>query len=110
LGIERGLASPGHFSSQLDPPPQETEQEGPHVTRQVEPLVHETEALAPNVNVQLDWSQLRFALLPIVKMQVLLLLQLASQLFAQVPEHCAALTQLSEELPPSGAQEQAVPL
>ena len=95
---------------QLDPPPQETVQEGPHVTLQVAPLVHEIVALTPNVNVQLELSQLRFALLPIVKVQVLLLLQLASQLFAQVPEHCAALAQVSEELPPSGAQEQLVPL
>lgn len=78
LGIERGVVVPGQIRSQVEPPLQDTEHEGPvHVTWQVAPFVHETEPEVPTVRVQLDRLQSMLPLVPVVSAQVLLSLQAA---------------------------------
>jgi hypothetical protein len=77
-GIERGVVVPGQIRSQVEPPLQDTEHEGPvHVTWHVAPLVHETEPEVPTVRVHEERLQSMLPLVPVVRAQVLLSLQAA---------------------------------
>jgi hypothetical protein len=71
-GIERGVVEPGQMRSQVEPPLQDTEQEGPvQVTWQVAPPVQETEPEVPTVSVHDERSQSTLPLWPVVSEHVL---------------------------------------
>ena len=120
LGIERAVASAGHFRSQVLPPAQLTWQLPVQVTWQVAPVhprlpepivalqvapdVQLRLALVPVVKLHVDPElQLRLALLPALIVQVLPPLQGPLQEFPQLPPQLP-LVQESEQLAAAGSQ------
>lgn len=62
--------SPGHFRSQVEPPPHESEQEPVQVTWHVELSVHETDPDFPTLTAHTEPSQLTLPLSPLVSWQL----------------------------------------
>lgn len=82
-----GALSPGHCRSQVEPPPQSTEQLPVHVMWQVAPPEQSTLALGPTVIVHDEVPvHLRLHELPHSPMQSFMFEQSSEQLFSQTPE------------------------